>query len=427
MFTDSLFAVPRGSFQRPVPLVLVDPCDMPDVTISVRHEWIPYMLGALKQLVLQATWDTDDPDALNLVQQRAMTLLSCVGVGGGGGGPVLTFRQLDDCTLQVSSDSGVTWLTIFNAATCVSDGINDAIDKGKIRGGGQQPAGGRGVSGVCYDYTVTLNGNDRWLAPLTISEFDTIEVTLANGAWWDGDIGQAWKCPEGVEFILGTCNEISHNLDIADPLPTLYHMRLMGNVVADTTTPYVDMWDTSYSIPSGIPDGQFYLQANDSVLADNQGTITFHVRICKNPGGGWCLNWLSGKGIGDWVSPVNLEGHVAGFYDSATDTVTATSIGPSTNWASMGIALDSVTVTHISVTYEWAGDAGDGADICINGTAVQTFVQVTPGLVTFEWFGSAVATEAGVVCPCSGAGRSATIRNVQITAVGTKPTGGTDC
>src|SRR5947208_803476 len=78
MFPDSPFAVPRGSYQRPVPLVLVDPCSEPTVTVKINREWIPYMLGALKQLVLQATWDTNDPDALWLVQQRAMLLLSCV-------------------------------------------------------------------------------------------------------------------------------------------------------------------------------------------------------------------------------------------------------------------------------------------------------------------------------------------------------------
>jgi hypothetical protein len=78
MFPDSPFATPRGSFERPVPLVLVDPCDDPSITVKIHRAWVPYVLGALQQLVLQATWDTTDPDALWLVQQRAMKLLSCV-------------------------------------------------------------------------------------------------------------------------------------------------------------------------------------------------------------------------------------------------------------------------------------------------------------------------------------------------------------
>lgn len=80
MFPDSPYAVPRGSFERPVPLVFVDPCAEPTVTVRINRQWIPYVLGALQQLVLQATWKTDDPAALWLVQQRAMSLLSCVGL-----------------------------------------------------------------------------------------------------------------------------------------------------------------------------------------------------------------------------------------------------------------------------------------------------------------------------------------------------------
>lgn len=59
-----------------MPLVLVDPDESPTVCLQVNREWIPYILGALKQLVLQTTWDTSDPDALNLVQARAMTLIA---------------------------------------------------------------------------------------------------------------------------------------------------------------------------------------------------------------------------------------------------------------------------------------------------------------------------------------------------------------
>jgi len=78
MWPNSPYAVPVSSFQRPVPLVLVDPCDDPAITVRINRQWVPYVLGALKQLVLQTTWDTNDPEALWLVQQRAMALLSCV-------------------------------------------------------------------------------------------------------------------------------------------------------------------------------------------------------------------------------------------------------------------------------------------------------------------------------------------------------------
>lgn len=73
---DSPFAVPQSSYERPVPLVLVDPDTDANITVCFRSEWLPYVLGALQQLILQTTWDTDDPDALNLVQARAQLLIA---------------------------------------------------------------------------------------------------------------------------------------------------------------------------------------------------------------------------------------------------------------------------------------------------------------------------------------------------------------
>lgn len=37
------------------------------------------------------------------------------------------FRQLEHCPLEFSDDGGATWSTIYTAADCVTDGINDAI------------------------------------------------------------------------------------------------------------------------------------------------------------------------------------------------------------------------------------------------------------------------------------------------------------
>lgn len=74
MFGDNPFAIPISSFQRPVPLVLVDPDDEPDYNVCFRKEWLPYILGSLQQLWLQTTWDSDDPDAVALEQQRAKLL-----------------------------------------------------------------------------------------------------------------------------------------------------------------------------------------------------------------------------------------------------------------------------------------------------------------------------------------------------------------
>jgi hypothetical protein len=73
---DSPFARPQSSYERPVPLVLVDPDVDANITVCFRSEWLPYVLGALQQLILQTTWATSDPDALNLVQARAQLLIA---------------------------------------------------------------------------------------------------------------------------------------------------------------------------------------------------------------------------------------------------------------------------------------------------------------------------------------------------------------
>lgn len=76
MYPDSPFARPIGSFQRPVPLVVVDPDDAPDWSVCFRKEWLPYVIGSLQQLLLQSTWKTDDPDEINTAQGRAQLLVS---------------------------------------------------------------------------------------------------------------------------------------------------------------------------------------------------------------------------------------------------------------------------------------------------------------------------------------------------------------
>lgn len=84
MFPDREYASPRGSYGRPVPVPTSDPDASPTFTLSVNCAWLAYIRGALQQLLLQATWDTDDPATLLLAQQRAATLIAmfeeCPGV-----------------------------------------------------------------------------------------------------------------------------------------------------------------------------------------------------------------------------------------------------------------------------------------------------------------------------------------------------------
>lgn len=74
MWPDSPFAVPIGSFRGPVVPPDVDPDASPTLSVSLNCAWLPYIRGALQQLVLQTTWQAEGA-ALDLVQARAMTLI----------------------------------------------------------------------------------------------------------------------------------------------------------------------------------------------------------------------------------------------------------------------------------------------------------------------------------------------------------------
>src|SRR5271166_2490717 len=74
MFADSPFANPTSSENQPVQPVQVDPFEQPMVPLQINKTYIPYILGAIEQLFLQAAYADDiTPDDLNLVQARWMT------------------------------------------------------------------------------------------------------------------------------------------------------------------------------------------------------------------------------------------------------------------------------------------------------------------------------------------------------------------
>lgn len=76
---NSPFPYPKGSFPQPVIAPDVEPDD-PDTMgqFCFSQEWVPVMLGALDQLLLQATWQ-GDVDTVLLAQQRAGVLKDLIG------------------------------------------------------------------------------------------------------------------------------------------------------------------------------------------------------------------------------------------------------------------------------------------------------------------------------------------------------------
>jgi hypothetical protein len=69
---------PRGSFFAPVAPPTTEPADGEQVTVCISLEWLPYVLGALTQLCLPATWDTDDLSVRQLAIDRARRLIALI-------------------------------------------------------------------------------------------------------------------------------------------------------------------------------------------------------------------------------------------------------------------------------------------------------------------------------------------------------------
>lgn len=109
-----------GNFFPPAlpsfPFPVVPPDSDPDegqlATVCFAASWMPFVLGALQQLTLQATWQGDD-DAVLLAQSRAQTLLAMFGAADGGCEDAICIAGLiydSDCDcIKQTLDGGETF------------------------------------------------------------------------------------------------------------------------------------------------------------------------------------------------------------------------------------------------------------------------------------------------------------------------------
>jgi hypothetical protein len=134
--------------------------------------------------------------------------------------------------------------------------------------------------GECRTWDVTLQGNSQWLLPIPLNSGMTISVESATGAWSDGTL--QWNCPDGKQYFAGICGTPEPG-EVTDPIPSANHMRLIAN--ADGT--YIDAYNRTLSIPSGITDGVLIFQANDGSIEGNAGSIQFRVTACNTTETEW--------------------------------------------------------------------------------------------------------------------------------------------
>lgn len=101
--------LPATSFPEPLAPPSVDPDAAPTVQVCVNRQWVPYIVGALAQLVQPVIWDVPDVAALQTTIERATDLMalfqspdSCMQLRFNG----------TTCNLEQSVDGGVTWTPV---------------------------------------------------------------------------------------------------------------------------------------------------------------------------------------------------------------------------------------------------------------------------------------------------------------------------
>lgn len=151
-------------------------------------------------------------------------------------------------------------------------------------GGPDQPGGGaeQPQPGETVCYNAKLNGSGLWYLPTTVSGGDIIEINNPKGGWYDGSFS-AWRCPNGDLFIAGECIDTTFT-DGADPLPAEPHMSLIANI---NGTFYPVLTGSPFTVPGGASGVPVTFQANDSVLTDNQGDISFEVCVTNTQPLAW--------------------------------------------------------------------------------------------------------------------------------------------
>jgi len=198
------------------------------------------------------------------------------GIDIGGPDVELRLKPTDNCIIQINCAG--EWEDWYDPRSCIGSSISQPVGSG----GAIDP-------GVCLEYDVTLNANDVWALPAGVDNGDIITISNVVGGWSDGVLAN-FKCPSGYPYVLGACVPTTRTLVGTDPVPSAYHMELVG------------IWDTGghaadnqVIVISGLSSpSPFYIQANDDPISDNFGSVTFHVKACSGAPSRVALSYLLG-------------------------------------------------------------------------------------------------------------------------------------
>lgn len=284
MWPNSGFARPVSSYEAPVSLVLVDPCDEPDLTVSFRSEWLPYILGSLKQLLLQTTWKTTDADELWLVQQRAMDLLNCF-MNAVPPQPPLLGGLVEDFVMPIRVDCDCNVFVTCCDGSEVQLALKDMLDQPNQPSGAPQPPAGGGQQA----YSQCLLPGKASILPTVVNTGDTLSVESINGAWNDTtNEGFIWRTGDGLYYFLGAGQVGTEVYFGTDPVPTSPHMSLIAYIDGNFYGLYPG---GGLTVPAGIVNQQVSIMVNtDAAAADMNGQVCFVINVVNNQGALWTFD-----------------------------------------------------------------------------------------------------------------------------------------
>jgi len=230
--------------------------------------------GALLNLASAVNWQ-DDPDhkakdVAKVWDKIYLSVSVCEELDTNTG---ITLEDLMSQQIRISPDDSCIiqmwcidhWEDWYDPRACIAEGSSQPGGDGTID------------AGACKTYQAKLDGNGKWLLPTGVSEGDTVRITNAKGGWWDGNALHFWECPNGQLYTLGACTG-SGDTDGSSPIPALP----IGRLIAQIDTNYYDAFNTTIPVPAGVTDENMYFQMNDASLADNAGSVSFTVEVCKS-------------------------------------------------------------------------------------------------------------------------------------------------
>jgi len=307
----------------------------------------------------------------------------------------------DPCIIQMwCIDHWEDW---YDPRTCITVGASQS--------GPQSPP----ALGDCRSYPVTLNARDQWLLPSPVSAGDIITVSGAAGGWNDGTLG--WNCPSGQVYFGGVCGADEAG-EVTDPMPSVNHMRLIGQV--GTSGDYFDAYAGAYSVPVGVSGEQLTLQANDSSLADNQGSISFTVEICTQNPTTWTSTFVFGvSSYGGIITVLN------GAWDGANGFI-GTPAGGQFYTCNLQLDLPARDLKSMKMTYTSGGGSGgsDGVAFYADSAFYGSLGPIVAG--SHETFEVIQATNATQLLLSMGTGTTNSpcwAEQWEIVGYGTKPAG----